>query len=457
MKKIIIILALLVIGLVLLPIVGNRVAEDSLNDRVEVLVSYGLEVSNSDTKSTYLRTKKYYEFSVKDANKFVEYLNQFSDEQLPPYVNAILEGAVVATDIEYNNFPLSEAIKVDIYPLSLSTQMIEELQKDNIDFYNYLSKLLQSKGILYHINYNIVSSDFDGYIKDIDEKYSFDDGVEISLKLKDALYKGSGPLVAPESLNSSIGVISVNVKKPKEELVLNLKDFSSSATFESQSTYVTGAKVKNIEFIFDARERAKITANDIHLNLSSNTQGKKAEFYAKTSFKDLTLVSKTKQIKASNFNYDISLSDIDKDSYEEFRLLAAKAKVGQSSKLQNQIEQNIMKVLSKGFTLSIADFSLARIALNNTKSLNGFNLKAEMNLKEDISLSNNLNFNPLQLAKNLKLDMNFKLSKALFAVIAKEVPMSVFASAYAKEVGDDLVFDLIFDNGSISLNGKSLR
>ena len=167
MKKFIIFIVVAILLAAALPIIGNKLVENSIEDRLTTLGSYGLEVSKAETTSSYLNTKKHFEFLLRDGDKFIEYLNKYSDQQIPPYVNAAFEGVLIGADVEYSNIPLSRALTVDIYPLSLSKNMMSSIKENDLDFYNYFEKFLHSKGVLYHINYNIVSEDFDGFLVDL--------------------------------------------------------------------------------------------------------------------------------------------------------------------------------------------------------------------------------------------------------------------------------------------------
>lgn len=459
MKKLLLFLAMIIITVSLLPIIGNKLADKTLNERIEILTANGVELSNSTTDATYFTTKKHYEFLVKDANKLVQYLNQYSDNQLPPYVNALIDGVLIGTDLEYSNFPISDALSVDIYPLSLSTGMMQDLKSEDIKFYRYVKNLLESKGVLYHINYNINNLDFHGYIKDIKEEYVLKDSSKVTLALTNVLYQGNGELIAPKSLNSLIGAIDFKVKKEDEEFTLHLKNLTSSSAFESESTYMSGGKIEQFNFAIKGRaeNNLRIEVNAIHLNVSSNTQGEKAEFYAKTSLKDLLVETEGSSLKGLDFNYDVSLSDIDKVSLEKLRVLISRSKANSSDQLEEKIIVSAIDLLSKGLRLSIADFSLAKLQINQEKQIEGFGFKAKLDLKEDVDLQKKLDVSPETVIKNVDMNASLSFSKELFKIINQEIPMVIFANAYAKEVGENIIFDIRLNRGELSVNNKMLR
>ncbi|MEA3369702.1 MAG: hypothetical protein U9Q40_00010, partial [Campylobacterota bacterium] len=457
-KKIVIFLVVAVLIAAALPIIGNKLVENSLDDRLTTLSSYGLEVNKAETDSSYLSTKKHFEFLLKDSEKFVAYLNKYSDQQIPPYVNAMFDGVLIGADIEYCNFPLSKDLTVDIYPLTLSKSMMNSIKEDDLKFHDYLEKFLHSKGVLYHINYNIVSEDFDGYIKDIKENYTLKDATVISLELLNATFEGNGELIAPDSLNSNIDKINLEVDSAKTKLTFVLDEFSSSSVFESQSTYITGADLKSLRLIVDAAtENLLFDANALKFNFSSNTQGEKAELNARSSLKDLSIKSDKIDIVMKDFIYDIAVNGLDKDSLEELRVVTSKTKVSSASILQKDMQNAVVKLMSHGLELDTVKLSLEDVILDQTQSLKGFDVQSKLKIKEDKDLAQKITLSPLLVANNLDMTINIKLSKKLYAKLNSGVPMSSMASAYAKEDAENVLFDITFINGEFKVNGKALR
>jgi len=459
MKKIIIFLVAAVLLIAALPIIGNKLVENSLDDRLTTLSSYGLEVSKAETESSYLNTKKHFEFLLRDADKFVEYLNKYSDQQIPPYVNAAFEGVLIGADIEYSNIPLSKAVSIDIYPLSLSQNMMNSIKEDDLNFHNYLEKFLHSKGVLYHINYNIVSEDFDGYVQDIKEVYTLKDSTKLSLNLLNATFSGNGELIAPNSIVSNIETINLAVDNAKTKVTFSLDGFSSSSNFESKSTYLSGANLKSFKLIVDAvNENLLFDARDIKVNFSSNTQGNKAELNAKSSLKSMSIKSDKIDLVMKDFAYDIAIHGLDKDSFEELRVKVSRMKTASSSNdLLKEIQDSVVQLLSHGLELDIAKLSLKNVTLNTTENLEGFDIKSKFKIKEDRDLATKISLSPLLVAQNIDMTVNIKISKPLYAKLTNGVAMVSMANGFAKEDGNSIVFDITFINGEFRVNGKALR
>ncbi|MEN8303488.1 MAG: DUF945 family protein [Campylobacterota bacterium] len=459
MKKFIIFIVIAVVLAAALPIIGNKLVENTLDDRLTTLSSYGLEVSKAQTESSYLSTKKHFEFLFRDADKFVTYLNKYSDEQIPPFVNAAFEGVLIGADIEYSNIPLSKAVRIDNYPLALSQNMMSSIKEDDLDFHNYLEKFLHSKGVLYHINYNIVSEDFDGYVQDIKESHTLKDGTKMTLNLLNATFSGNGELIAPNTLISNVDTINLEIESAKTKLTFKLDDFSSSSSFESRSTYINGVELKNLKLVVEAMsENLLFEAADIKVNFSSNTQGEKAELNAKSSLKTMNIKSDKIDVAMKNLAYDVAINGLDKDTFEELRVIISRAKVASpSNDLEKVIQESVVKLLSHGLELDIAKLSLENITLNKIENLEGFDIKSKFIIKEDKDLSTKINFSPLLVSQNVDMNINIKLSKPLHAKLTKGLPMTNMANGFAKEDGNNILFDITFINGEFKVNGRALR
>ena len=459
MKKFVIFIAVVVLVLAALPIIGNKLVENSLDDRLTTLSSYGLEVSKAETESSYLSTKKHFEFLLRDAEKFVAYLNKYSDQQIPPYVNAAFEGVLIGADVEYSNFPLSKAVTVDIYPLALSENMMSSVKEDDLNFHNYLEKFLHSKGILYHINYNIISEDFDGFVQDIKERYTLKDGTKMSLNLLNATFSGNGELIAPNTLISNVDTINLDIDNVKTKVTFNLDNFSSSSSFESKSTYISSGDLKNFKLVVSAlTENLLFEATDVKVNFSSNTQGDRAELNAKSSLKTMSIQSEKIDVVMKDFAYDIAMNGLDKDSLEELRVKMSRMKTASaSSDLQKEIQDSMIQLLSHGLELDIAKLSLENITLNKTENLEGFDIKSKFIVKEDKDLATKIALSPLLVSQNVDMTINIKLSKPLYSKLNSAVPMTSMANSFAKENGNSVLFDITFINGEFRVNDKALR
>ncbi len=302
-----------------------------------------------------------------------------------------------------------------------------------------------------------MKNDFSGYVKDINERYTLEDKTEASLKLLNATYSGTGEIIAPNTLSSNIETITLSLEKDAGKVLFDLKNFSSNSIFESRSTYSSNVSLKELALtVKNLGKDVALDAKDLSVNLSSSTLGNRAEVNAKSAIEKLTLKSKEFDVNATGFNYDVTLSDIDKDSMEELRSLIANAKSKETSQLVQEIENATIDLLSKGLKLKVSDFSLKNVTLNKTQNLEGFGVKASLTLKEDSDFAKKAKQSPMSVAQDVDFNVALKISKPIFSLISRIVPMAYVIKRYAKEDANALLLDVSFVNAELKVNGKAL-
>ncbi len=448
MKKLLIILIVLATIIIMVPFLGNTIVESSIQNRLEVLTSYGLKIKKSTTDVGYLRTKKHFVFLVEDSKSFLSYLNQFSDAQLPPYIGALIDGAELGLDIAYSNIPISDAVSVDIYPNSLSSKMLGDI-----------NALFKEKAILYHLDYDVLHKDFDGYIKDLNASYTTKQGVKVSMLINNAKFSGKGLLIAPDTLLTSIAKLNLSMEGLRENMQIKLSDLSSTTAFESKTTYTTTLKLKNISWSAKSPDVPQISLEmkNLLFDFSSNTQSAKADFYTKTSFDNMRVQTRDVSIDADLFNYDLALRGLDTAVYGDLVSLISKSKVALSPELEKEMEKKMLELVSQGMVLDIADISIKKLATRKTKELGGLKIKAKVTFKKEKSLSKKLATNPLALMQNMDLSLLFKISQVMYAKLSLISPVLNMAQNFAKIEKENLIFDIKLKDAKLSVNGQEIH
>jgi len=455
MKKIIISI-LLVLGAAALPIIGQKITQAELDSKIDELKTYGLEVKNPSIDSSYLNTSNHYEFALKDSEKFLNYLSQMSGDKLPSYTKSLLDGTVVGADIKYSNIAFASDMEIEIYPLALPKQTAADLKKNDANLFKFIDGLLDDKALLYHINYNLGSKDFDGYVKDIDKSYTDASAKSVNFKISGLTYIGNGSLFKPQMLKSNLDEITISVTDKDEKVSFILKKLKVNTDFKTLTTYSSQVNLKSMKVDVEGISQFHTSLDNLNFNLAADTQGNKAFFDTKTSVKEFTMSSKDGDIVLKKFNYEVNLKDIDKDSFEELRVLVSKIDTMNEIKLQKEIQTTLAKLFSKGLVLDLKDLSIDEIEIYNNKKSKGFSLKSNIVLKADKDFEKKLKTFPAKLANNLSIDTVFKISKSMFELVNKEAPISEMASKFAKEEGDKLVFEIKFIDSKLTVNGKKI-
>jgi len=454
MKKSLIAVALILGVIALLPIIGNSAIKSTIDTKVQELKSLGLEVKVDESSSSYLHSSRHFELLLADSTTFIKYLSEYSDKQIPPYVNAMLNGVVLGMDLEYSNLPFSKAVSVDIYPLTLSPELHTSLTQNDIAFAQYVEKFLQSKGILYHMDYNLLNSEFKGNIKDIDENYTLKDGVDLKVILSKASFEGEGELMAPTLLSTQVKAMQIDATQKQENFRVNLDNFSSKSNFESQNTYVTSANIDSFDVeLSGTEEDINISVKKVTINASSNDQADDVELNSQLSAESMIFVTSKENVNMQKFTMNIAVSGLDKTIYTELYKLMNNAQV------QNQamIQRKSLELISKGLVIDMPEFSLEKISSNELGELKGFDIKSKFTIKEDSDLLQKVQMSPLMAIANLEVFSNIKVSKKLFSKLIENQGMLVSLQKYAKEENDSFVFKIEFKDSKATINGKSLN
>ncbi|MDF1877502.1 hypothetical protein JHD47_06695 [Sulfurimonas sp. SAG-AH-194-L11] len=458
MKKSILAVVILLLIIVSLPTIGNTFIQNSIDERLTELDSFGLETLKDESRVSYLNTSRHLEFILKDSQSFLNYLSQYSDKQIPPYVNAMLEGILIGTDIKYSNLPFAKAFEIEIYPMQLSQKMSEELQKDDINVYKNLKNFLASKGILYHIKYNLLNSDFKGYIKDIKEHIALSDGTELKISLDGAKFSGNGVLLAPNELSSKIKELHFELLQKEKSLKIVLNKLKSSSNFESINTCLTSVDLDTMFLTLKGTgDDVNISIEQLRANASSNDQGDSTQLNSKTSIKSFNFSSKSSTLNIEKFNFDIAMSGLDKKEYLKLTELLSQSNSMMNPKSNVALQTNLINLLSKGTVLEIANFSIDEFSDKTSKKIKGFSIKSNVTIKEDKELAHKMKVSPFLAIPNISLESELRISKELYTKLQNTNKMFTRLKAYEKEDGDDYIFVVKFVDTKASINAKSIN
>jgi hypothetical protein len=457
MKKLLLILLASLVALAILPLIGNKVVESALGQKLVLMQQNGVGVESTTADKSYFSTKKHFELVVTDSKKFTRYLSNFSDKQIPSYVDMMLDGMHVGMDLEYSNLLFNDAIHIDIYPKTFSKKTEENLKTNDKDFYEYVKNFLKIKGLLYHVDYSITSETFKGYIKDIDEEYKFKDGTDTKFVLSGATYSGAGPLFHPSKLDSDIKRITLHSKANTESLDFKVLNIKSKSKFKTKTAYSTTASIDEVLFETGGLQTAYLLLKDLDFDFSVDTKDDKAEFYAQNSIDKLTINTTNSNLAISKFNYDVRLKDVDNPTFLKLQSLLADAKTNINQQLQQEISDTMIELVAKGFTLHVEDISVDKIAKDNKAEVDAFTFNALLKVKEDAKLIQDIKVSQNALIKNIDLVASLKVAKEFFVLLNRDIPAGMIADGFAKVVGKDYVFDVELKNSQLKINDKIIK
>jgi len=457
-KNSLILVSLILVAIAILPIVGNKFMQNYIQDSMSVLSAQGLKMKTVQTDSGYLNTKKHFEFVLADSSAFVKYLQSHTNGKFSPQSNIALDGTLIGADVKYSNIPFAKSITVEIYPLKVSQELENELKTKDINFYNKFKTFLEAKGLLTHIEYNLINSKFKGYVKDIDEKYLLQNKSNVTMQLKGVKFTGEGDLTLPKSFDSKIKIINFDAYQDQVKVALRVGDFSSSERFSSLSDYDTTVAFGSVTFLINGTPKdANISLEDLYA--SSNAVAKKArvDLESKTTLKALHLESEDMMFDVKKLDSEVFVNGLDKAS---FNLLSEHIRQADKINLlgrQKKVKSLLTELFAKGFTIKIPNISIKSMVLNKKDDFGGLKLDSHLVVKADENLSQKMEVSPLLFLQNIELKSNAKLSKAIYEKILESSPMASSIASYAKEEKDEVEFKIDFTDSNLSINGKPVK
>ncbi len=457
-KTSLIIVALLLVAIAILPVVGNKYMQSSVEEALKNADAHGLKLLTSKTDESYLNTKKHFEFVIEDSSEFVAYINSHAHTQMPAQTQSELDGTVIGFDVSYSNIPFAKSVHFALYPLKLSKVVSDELKTEDIGFYNHLAEFLKNKGLFYYGEYNLINSEFKSYLKDIDDHYTLQNSSDVNITVKGASFNGEGDILVPEKLVTRVKTIHFMAAQKEAYAKLFLENFQTNNHFVSWSDYTN-------EAAFDSMEFAVVgTGDDISIDIeafktSSNAvkKAKHVEMYSKSSVKNIKLVSKQLNLVATNLKTDVSVTDVALEPFERLSAFMTDTSSTNMMMQQQVLQEDILAILAEGMQIKINDISLENLTLNDTKKFGGFKLNLDFKVKKDADVAKKMKQSPLLFLSNIEMDSKMTLSKPFYSLLLQSSPMAQQLNAYAKEDHGNVVFDVTLHNAKLQVNGKTLK
>ncbi len=457
MKKIYIIILVVLLSIAIMPIVGNKIAQDKLNESITLLESKGIEIKKSLSDSGYLKTTKHYKILLKDSKVFLDYLGSTSNPQYSNFSKIYLDGASIGIDLTYSNFPFASTLKIDIYILSFSEEIMSLLEKNEKEFYTKLNKFLKDKKMFYHIKYDLSTNKFNGFMKDIDANFILKDNSSITYISSDINFEGEGNLLNPNNIKLNAKEILLRLSGKDGEFEFSLKNFLSTRSLKSKNSFESSVSIDDLSMRLNSTLRKEISVNmsKIRTELSSSYKNTKLELSMQNSFDNFSIKSKNLNAELSNFNNDLVLKNINKAKYEKLIQILSTVKSNYKTN-KAQVEDSILEFIASGLIIDMKDISVKSLILNNEK-FDGFSIRSRIDIKKDNDFRYKMNNDKEALLKNIDLNSSIKISKSIFNQISKDAPIVLFTKSYAKEEQENLVYNILFSNTLLEINGKKIE
>ncbi len=199
-----------------------------VNTELTMIEQNGFAVQEREIKEK----EEHFVLSFDDPEKIRKFFKQQGSELAPEDAKA-LSGLKIGVDLKYLNDTYS-ALSVELYPLNLPPAMINDPDLDASDkaFIVQLNDMLKRKALLVHVDFNKMLSNFKGFVKDIDETFSVETAV--TLTLKGATFKGT---IEDDRINTLVQYIKNIRILAGDELDIKLSNLKSDYVLTGKSLY----------------------------------------------------------------------------------------------------------------------------------------------------------------------------------------------------------------------------
>ena len=500
MKKTLFFSLLFIILAAVSPIIGNKIVTYYVDQEIIAVKEKGITLNFKSETPGYMYTSKQYEFILTDVDAFAKYLTEYGAGLLPPYTDELLKSIVFRLDMKYHNIPFLESISIDIYPMYISDKIMDKLKgSDNVFFKNF-ENFITRQGLLYHIDYDLLSENYKGHIKNIDYNERGYDGSNIILTLHNAIFNGSGSFKAPKSLKTNIEKIYLQTNDTSKEVSIEINrlgiqssegmdksveviyekskelydktkemyeesdipeqmnDIKEESEDTARDMYNTSMQMKSMFFKSKDKksdEEVNVEAQNVDINSSSQSDNQKSKNRSYFFFESLNLKSNTQEMRMSQVVYHSSMHNIDAKAFRDLLKLMLELKTSPSYMTITKLKISAIEILSKGLKVDIPEFSIANISYEG-EDLGGFKLVSAVNVKEDKNLAAKMLFSPFFIVQNLDFQLNLSVSKKIYSKFVEEVPLALLALSATNQTATDLIYDVSFINGNLKVNGSSV-
>ena len=452
-KKIIIIGAVIVAIIAALPLVGNMAVKKIIDERIIMLDENGIKVESSDNGSSYFETKSHYEFTLEDPVAFQNYLATLSKAQVPAYLHAMLDDVVMAADVRYSNLVVNSDVSLDLYPVAFTKEAGDRMKAEDATLYEQMVKMLENREFMYHMDYDVSASTFKGYIKDINREITFQDGKKAKIIFEAATFNGKGTLVEPESVTLKVKNADVDFSLPEDaKMKLTMTNLQSESSFSAKNSFDLNYKAETLHFAFsDQLTQIQIDATNMKTVSDSKVVNAKLSTKIKASMQHFKMQDQNGSLELRDFVFVMDADNIDEAAYEAFQKASEQA--GASS--QHTMLASL-GVVSKGFNLHIDKLSVEKIAIKDSGLMDGFDHKIDIIIKEDDQLVQKMQMSPLAMLQNINIDAKLKFASAFYSYIKEQGANLALADNFVKQEGGNAIFDIVLQDGKITVNGQSL-
>lgn len=411
----------------------------AVNKELQILESQGFAIEARKIKEQ----EEHFEIVFDDTVKITEYLNAQGAAVTAEDAGS-LKGMRVGVDLSYLKDSYS-AISFDLYPTALPVAITQKkLDREEKEMLAKIDELFKTKTFLIHIDINKRLDGFKGHMKDINQTFGAP-GAEAVMTMKAMSFEGDIKNDRISAVNQSLQSFQINAE---DEMSMQVLDLKSHYTLHgpTQHDTVTGYSIKK----FTYRESPFLSLNAEELEADSATVFKNNLAQTKISSRigTINITENHQSNQAKNLALKMEVSNLDINSFEKLQHI--------NTLDQQQIDQLVLQVLSKGLSIKIPKLSVGKLYFQS-REMGGFDIDAKVDIDKNIDLAS-LQSNPMLGLAAVKAYLNLSFSETFYTFISQQ-PQALIAMMMfpPKNKNDKKTYHIKLENGTLSINGIAMQ
>jgi len=436
-KKLLYTFAIIAILILILPIVGNKTLNATIDSYLTTLKNQGISYRLRSDTNNYFMTQKSYIFKIADRKKFLHFVATHSQEELPAILVPLLTNLEIGVDVEFANIPIMNKISLNLYPQKL-------LKNESI----HTQTFLKEKKLLYHLDYDIVSMHFESYLRDCNESLRIAPDKKIAFVFKNIALSGDGFILHPQSFKNHINRLLFKT----QDISLDIKNMLVEGNVQSKFAYLFEANIEKCKMQLK-ENRTNFILNKGYIKAQSHLNAKSISLEYKLKSDTLGIDFTHNRVRLKNFVFENSMSNINKTALHQVENSVSRYQDMPDANTKQSAINDIVRFLSYGLEFSINKFAFDETVYNNEK-LGALSAKLDLDVHPDKNLVQKINAKK-NVLKNIDMDLHVAFAQKLFSTLKTYVPVMILLENRAEQKNGNYLYNLRMHKGSTTLNGRA--
>jgi len=404
---------------------GELVANE-INIQLATLQTHGFVIEDRKQDST----GEHFVISLADMHKFAKLIPEYEAVLLAEDKSALKEFKL-GVDLTSS----ASEVSVDIYPVSFPTAQLSIEEKEMMNRY------ISEKTLTLHLNYNSLTNNFDGSLKDIDEQIQSAIGVKLIGLAFDGNFNDD-----KIALNYSLNEFKVADDKKS---IIELSGVSSEGTYEGLNYYISNGTTDIDKVLVNIPDTLDSVAFfDTKLKVTSDVKNDLFESRLSMVTKTVDASIKNDNYTLDTFTFDYGLKNINIEAFD--KLVTALDKENPNFK-SPEVEKNIEDLLASGMVFDFYKFGIENIT-HNGETFKGFSIQANFELGNNLDIQT-AETSPMQALSAVTMNSKIEISDEIFEKAIQDPRAMMAMMVQPKEENGYKIYDIELKDSKLEVNG----